>query len=228
MSSRWRSPPGGRLVGGVPLDAFGWRLLLLPVAILILVAAFAGIPGAQGWPVHAGPGGAVGRALLITASDMLGSEAQGWPAVFIALGVGIVFLLPVLGLTLREWRWIGALLFWPFRFPFRRRARTESRVERPLRAEPDFAQADDRDISPAAEIAARPLASKIKRERAKSGVAEGSDRKRGKREPETGQAPDRGTKKATAAARAAKRAGARAKPFLKKRAKLIADKYPTA
>ncbi len=214
----------GRLIGGVPLDAFGWRLLLLPVALLFLVAAFAGMPGAQGWPVHAGPGGAVGRALAIAARDMLGSATQGWPAVLAALGLGIVFLLPVLGLTLREWRWIGALLIWPFRFLFGRRARTESRVERPARAEPDFAPAEDRDLSPAAEIAARPLASKIKREQARAGDAEPPDRKRGKREPEAAPAPKRGTKKAAAAGRAAKRAGARAKPFLKKRARLIADK----
>ena len=214
----------GRLIGGVPLDAFGWRLLLLPVALLFLIVAFAGMPGAQGWPVHAGPGGAAGRALTIAARDMLGSAAQGWPAALAALGLGIVFLLPVLGLTLREWRRIGALLFWPFRFLFRRRVRTESRVERPVRAEPDLPQADDRDLSPAAEIAARPLASKIKREQARAGDAEPSDRKRGKREPDAGPAPDRGTRKAASAARAAKRSGARAKPFLKRRTRLIADK----
>ena len=207
-----------RLIGGLPLDAFGWRLLLLPVALLFLVVAFAGMPGAQGWPVHAGPGGAAGRALTIAAHDMLGSAAQGRLVALAALGLGIVFLLPVLGLTLREWRRLGALLFWPFRLVFRRRVRTESRVERPATAEPDFAQADERDLSPAAEIAARPLASKIKREQARAGDVEPSGRKSGKREP----APDRETGKA--AKRAAKRAGARAKPFLKRGARLIADK----
>ena len=106
----------GRLASGVRLDAFGWRLLLLPVALLLLVAAFAGIPGAQGWPVHAGPGGAVGRALTLAAHDMFGAMAQGWPAVLAVLGLGIVVLLPVLGLTLREWRWVGATLSGPFAF----------------------------------------------------------------------------------------------------------------
>ena len=221
----------GRLAGGVPLDAFGWRLLLLPVALLLLVTAFAGMPGALGWPVHAGPGGAVGRALSIAARDMFGGVAQGWTAILVVLGLGIVFLLPVLGLTLREWRWIGAALFWPFRLMFRRR--TESRIERPVRAEPDFAQPEERDVSPAAEIASRPLPSKLKREQAREGdrqrrEGKGREKKgrekkgRGRREPE--QAPGAGEKKAAAAVRAAKRAGARAKPFLKKRAKLIADK----
>ena len=217
-----------RLASGVPLDAFGWRLLLLPVALVLLVTAFAGIPGAQGWPVHAGPGGAVGRALSIAARDMFGAMAQGWAATFAVLGLGIVFLLPVLGLTLREWRWIGAALFWPFRLMFRRRTRAESRIERPVRAEPDFAQPEERDVSPAAEIASRPLPSKVKRERAREsdrqrGERRGREKKgRGRREPE--QASGAGEKKAAAAVRAAKRAGARAKPFLKKRAKLIADK----
>ena len=212
-----------RLIGGLPLDAFGWRLLLLPVALLFLVVAFAGIPGAQGWPVHAGPGGAAGRAVTIAAHDMLGSAAQGWPVALAALGLGIVFLLPVLGLTLREWRRLGAVLFWPFRLLFRRRERTESRVERPAPAEPDFARAEEQDLSPAAEIAARPLASKVKRAQARAGDTEPSGRKDGKHEPEAGPAPDRGTRKA-AAKRAAKRAGARAKPFLKRHARLIADK----
>ena len=214
----------GRLASGVRLDAFGWRLLLLPVALLLLVAAFAGIPGAQGWPVHAGPGGAVGRALALAAHDMLGAMAQGWPAVLVALGLGIVVLLPVLGLTLREWRWIGAALFWPFRLLFRRRARTESRIVRPARAEPDFVppdeRPDEREISPAAEVAARPLASKVKREQARTGDRKRGERGRGKREP----ASEAAERKAAGAARGAKRAGGRATPFLKKRARLIADK----
>ena len=213
----------GRLTGGVPLDAFGWRLLLLPVALLLLVTAFAGMPGAQGWPVHAGPGGAVGRALSISARDTFGSMAQGWPAAFAVLGLGIVFLLPVMGLTLREWRWIGAALFWPFRLLFRRRTRSESRIVRPARAEPDFAQPEERDVSPAAEIASRPLLSKVKREQARAGDRKRREKKgRNKSEPE--QTPGAGEKKSAAAVRAAKRAGARATPFLKKRAKLIADK----
>ena len=205
----------GRLASGVRLDAFGWRLLLLPVALLLLVTAFAGIPGAPGWPVHAGPGGAVGRALSLAARDTIGGMAQGWPAVLAVLGLGIVVLLPVLGLTLREWRWLGAVLFWPFRLLFRRRARTKSRVVPPTRAEPDFVPPDERDVSPAAEVAARPLASKVKREQARAG-----ERGRGKREP----APDAAKKEAAGVARRAKRAGARATPFLKKSARLIADK----
>ena len=212
-----------RLASGVPLDAFGWRLLLLPVALLLLVTALAGLPGAQGWPVHAGPGGAVGRALAIAARDMFGGMAQGWPAVLVVLGLGIVFLLPVLGLTLREWRWIGAVLFWPFRLLFRRRSRTESRIVRPTRSDPDFAQRDEREVSPAAEIASRPLPSKVRREQARAGDRERREKESlGKREPE--QTPGAGEKKAGAAMRAARRAGKRAKPFLKKRAKLIADK----
>ncbi len=216
----------GRLIGGAPLDAFGWRLLLLPLALLFLVSAFAGIPGAQGWPVHAGPGGAVGRALTTAARDLLGSAAQGWPAVLAALALGAVFLLPVLGLTLREWRRIGGLLFWPLRLAFRRRAaRTELRVERPARLggreEPDFgpdsAGAEAPDAGPVAEIAARPLASKVKREQAKAGRR----KSRAPGEAEAGNA-EAGAGGKKGAARAAKRG--RTGPFLKRGARLIADK----
>ena len=213
-----------RLLSGARLDAIGWRLLFLPFALLLLIVAFAGMPGAQGWPVHAGPGGAVGRALLVTGHDIFGNSVQGWPTSLALMGLGAVFLLPVLGLTLREWRWVGTMLTWPFRLLFRPRARPGPRVERPRRADAEFAAADDRDRSPAAEVAARPLASKLKREQARAGGPEQSRRERAKREREAAKARRAEEKKAAAADRAAKRAKSRAAPLSIKRARLIAEK----
>jgi len=189
----------GRLVRGLPLEAFGWRLLFLPAALLFLSVAFTGILGAHGWPVHAGAGGVVGRTLLLALLDILGSAGTGSLRFLVgaaAFALGIVFLLPVLGLTLNEWRRVGSVLAWPFAFLFRRDGEADSRVERPER--------EARDLSPAAEIAARPLASKVKRDEAKA-----AEKERRRQEQEAEKARKAEAKKAAAAARAAERKAAK-------------------
>ena len=215
-----------RLMSGAALDAFGWRLLLLPAALVLLIVALAGIPGAADWPVRAGPGGVVGSTLLLALRDLIGSSIGDWPAVLAGFALATVFLLPVLGLTLREWRRVGALILWPFRLAFRRRRHAESRVERPQRpaSDPHFAApAEDGGRSPAAEIAARPLASMLRRAQAGSAGPEEPGAAGGAAE-QAGPAGDGATKKAAAAARAARRAGAKGGSLLKKHRPLVADK----
>ncbi len=187
-----------RLLRGLTLDAFRWRLLFLSFALLFFGAAFADILGDQGWPVHAGAGGVVGRTLLLAMLAMLGSVGLGslqFLAGAAAFVLGIVFILPVLGLTLNEWRRIGTVLTWPLSFLFRRKEALASRVERPNR--------ETRDLFPAAEISEDSMSTVAKRADVRAARKE---RKRQEKEAKKA----RKAEEKTAAARSAERAAAKA------------------
>ncbi len=106
---------GGRLLRGLHLGAFGWRLLLFPAALVFAVIAFEAAAPSSHWPA-AGPGGLVGNLLYGALAQISTATEAGLGALIIggcALLLAVALVLPVLGMTWSDWRAVGrALLVW--------------------------------------------------------------------------------------------------------------------
>jgi S-DNA-T family DNA segregation ATPase FtsK/SpoIIIE len=105
----WRITANRRhdLAGGGALV----RVLGLLLAMPVLAAVLAGLPGPHGqpllWPVAAGPGGAIGTLLAASAGGVgrgLFGAHGGWVIGVLGAALAVVLALLTLGLTLGEWR----------------------------------------------------------------------------------------------------------------------------
>ena len=133
---------GVRLLRGLHLGAFGWRLLLFPAALVFAVIALEAAAPHSHWPA-AGPGGLVGNLLYGALSQISLATDAGLSALIIggvAVLLTIALILPVLGMNWADWRAVGRA-FGLARL-FRRRARADRSERAPVKetsAEPDAA-----------------------------------------------------------------------------------------
>jgi S-DNA-T family DNA segregation ATPase FtsK/SpoIIIE len=108
---------------GIALPTWGWliasprgfgsawlRILPLILALPAWSVAFATVSGGAAWPTSAGPGGAAGHVLAVSALDNLAMlpAPAGAMLLFLVAGVlAIIFTATGLGLSFREWRFAG-------------------------------------------------------------------------------------------------------------------------
>ena len=103
---------GVRLLRGLHLGSFGWRLLLLPASLVFAVIALEATAPQSHWPA-AGPGGLVGNLLYGAVAQINIATDAGISALIVglvALVMTIALLLPVLGMTWSDWRAVGRAL----------------------------------------------------------------------------------------------------------------------
>ncbi|MFN3743217.1 MAG: DNA translocase FtsK 4TM domain-containing protein [Hyphomicrobiaceae bacterium] len=83
-----------------------WRMMVAPVALLILAGALASLPPPASWPLHHGLGGAFGGMVLKLASSgfaIINPGRAGLVAGLVLFAGGMSALSAALGLTLREY-----------------------------------------------------------------------------------------------------------------------------
>ena len=103
---------GIRLLRGLQLSSFGWRLLLFPAALVFAVIALEATAPTSHWPA-AGPGGLVGNLLYGAVAQINIATDAGVSALIVglvALALTVALLLPVLGMTWSDWRAVGRVL----------------------------------------------------------------------------------------------------------------------
>ncbi|MEE9299644.1 MAG: DNA translocase FtsK 4TM domain-containing protein, partial [Alphaproteobacteria bacterium] len=116
------------------LSLWALRLALLPLGVTAAAIGFAALPQPAAWPLASGMGGSLGQiiatALLAEGASAAGASAAGAPAAgvptLVAAGLlgALLFLVPALGLTAREWRALGRGLLASGRFTARSGAET--------------------------------------------------------------------------------------------------------
>ncbi len=135
---------GVRLLRGLHLGSFGWRLLLFPAALVFAVIALEATSPLSHWPA-AGPGGLVGNLLFGALTQISTATEAGLGTLVIgggALLLTIALTLPVLGMTWSDWRAVGRVL--GLGRLFRHRSRINDRAKDRAKGE-----TDDRDLTPA-------------------------------------------------------------------------------
>jgi S-DNA-T family DNA segregation ATPase FtsK/SpoIIIE len=122
---------GVRLLRGLHLGSFGWRLLLFPAALVFAVIALEAASPHSHWPAS-GPGGLVGNLLFGALIQISIATDAGWGALIVggvALLLTVALILPVLGMTWSDWRAVGRAL--GLGALFRRKAKDAGAVSKP-------------------------------------------------------------------------------------------------
>jgi S-DNA-T family DNA segregation ATPase FtsK/SpoIIIE len=104
------------------LSLWALRLALLPLGVTAAAIGFAALPQPAAWPLAGGMGGSLGRIIAAALLDVpaAGAPAAGTPTLIAAGLLGaLLFLVPALGLTAREWRTLGRGLLTSGRFTAR-------------------------------------------------------------------------------------------------------------
>ena len=104
------------------LPKFWLRLGFLPVCLIAAATGFAALPMPASWPLAAGLGGAVGLMVFTQATALL--APVGGATIHIAILAAVLTLatlMPVVGLSLAEWRGFGRAVTGFLTFPFRLR-----------------------------------------------------------------------------------------------------------
>ena len=84
------------------------RLGLLPVCLIAAATGCAALPTPAAWPLAAGPGGAVGLMMFNQVLALLAPVGGvGFHVAILAMALTLVTLLPVVGLSIAEWRGFG-------------------------------------------------------------------------------------------------------------------------
>ncbi len=104
------------------------RLGLLPVCLIAAATGLAALPTPASWPLAAGLGGAVGLVVFNQAMALL--APVGGTAIHVAIlaaALTLATLLPVVGLSLAEWRGFGRAMAGFLALPYRALARLRAR-----------------------------------------------------------------------------------------------------
>ena len=123
------------------LPKFWLRLGFLPVCLIAAATGFAALTMPASWPLAAGLGGAVGLMVFTQATALL--APVGGAAIHIAILAAVLTLatlMPVVGLSLAEWRGFGRAVTGFLTFPFRLRETFRGwrdKVPKVERASPD-------------------------------------------------------------------------------------------
>ncbi|MPY71167.1 MAG: cell division protein FtsK [Alphaproteobacteria bacterium] len=95
-----------------PMGRAWLRITALPACLLLTAVALAALPVPQGWPLEAGLGGITGQMLLGRAAEAIPPGYQpGMLVALIAAPLALAALVTTLGVTLAEWRRLGAATF---------------------------------------------------------------------------------------------------------------------
>jgi S-DNA-T family DNA segregation ATPase FtsK/SpoIIIE len=117
---------GWRLVTRRRLGKIWWRLILLPVAVVLAAVTLAVAPAGERWPLDTGLGGEAGRILLTGLTELAQRYGAGADAMVVGLAGGVLTAAATasaLGFSWAEWRAAGRALArlaaWSWRAPAR-------------------------------------------------------------------------------------------------------------